>query len=120
MKEKIINWLIKITKADTNKISDGYHTFEQLYEHRIELWISLCKKLNPLMSCVVWKSRVHSDGSVWPGWFILGVSAKEGLQITYHLPDKYWKRLDLITTRDKAPKWDGHTPEDVLKRLRKL
>lgn len=40
MKEKIINWLIKTLRADTNKISDGYHTFDDLYEHRTELFIA--------------------------------------------------------------------------------
>lgn len=115
MKEKIINWLIKVTKADTNKISDGYHTFEQLYEHRIELWIALCK--NKRFS---WKSKKHSDGSIWKGWFILGNGLNSGLQITYHLPIMYWGRCKSIKTYRKAPKFDGHTPQDVIKRLKKL
>lgn len=114
MKEQLINWLIRVLKVDTNKISDGYHTFEQLYEHRIELYIALCKD-NPLYS---WKSRVHSDGSRWDGWFILGMGRGKD-QITYHLPEKYWKRLRQIPTKDKAPAWDGHTPDDVIKRLQK-
>jgi hypothetical protein len=25
--------------------SDGYHTFEELYEHRAELYIVLCRRL---------------------------------------------------------------------------
>jgi len=28
---------------DTGKISDGYHTFDELYDHRITLWIALCR-----------------------------------------------------------------------------
>jgi hypothetical protein len=117
MKEKIINWLIKVTKADTNKISDGYHTFEQLYEHRIKLWIALLKD-KPFEK--VWRSERHSDGSVWKGWFILGYGKKQGEQLTYHLPIKYYVDTKFAETLDKAPEYDGHTPEDVLERLKKL
>lgn len=28
--------------VDTNQISDGYHTFGELYEHRIALFRALC------------------------------------------------------------------------------
>jgi hypothetical protein len=115
MKEKVINWLIKVTKADTNKISDGYHTFEQLYEHRMELWMVICRDTE-----YSWKTKVHSDGSVWDGWFLLGIDYDKGNQITYHLPIKYWSRLRSVETLKKAPEFDGHTPQDVIKRLRNL
>lgn len=132
MKEKIINWLIKATKADTNKISDGYHTFEELYEHRIELWIAFCSVLARLREAEpknahlkpynVWFTKKHSDGSEWKGWFVLGIG--EGVyQMTYHLPDKYWKRGDIqyrAELKSKAPKYDGHTPKDVIQRLRNI
>jgi hypothetical protein len=119
MKEKLINWLIKFLKADTNKITDGYHTFGELYEHRIELWMIVIKCAST-WGFERWKSYVHSDGSTMPGWFILGMFSKKGQQITYHLPEKYWKRLRNIPTLDKAPKFDGHTSKDVIKRLKKL
>jgi len=119
MKVKIINWLIKVFKVDTNNISDGYHTFEDLYEHRIELWIALTKQLKSSKRVMVWKSDTHSDGSKWKGWFILGYGLKEGEQITYHLPEKYWDRIH-IPFLDKAPNWDGHTDKDVIKRLQDL
>lgn len=117
MKEKIINWIIKFLKADTNKISDGYHTFDELYEHRIWLWIALCRQMED--GCV-WKTKVHSDGSVWKGWFILGTGGGNGDQITYHLPIKYWKLIPDVKTIRKAPDWDGHTPKEVIKRLKFL
>jgi hypothetical protein len=116
MKEKIINWLIKVTKSDTNKISDGYHTFEDLYEHRIELWIAF---LNEVQNNT-WKSKKHSDGSIWKGWFIAGLGKEKGEQITYHLPIKYWSKLWGADTLSKAPEFDGHTSKDVIKRLQSL
>lgn len=131
MKEKIINWLIKNLKIDTNKISDGYHTFEELYDHRISLYISLCKiiqgyKYNGDLrnifpdEKIVWRSLKHSDGSVWNGWFLLGINTRYGKQITYHLPINRWDDTSFADTRKKAPKFDGHTPEDVIKRLKEL
>ena len=65
--------------CDTNQISDGYHTFGELYEHRITLYIALWRKLE---SSRVWRSQAHSDGGVWEGWFILGIDYKQGAQIT--------------------------------------
>lgn len=119
LKVKFINWLIKTTKADTNKISDGYHTFEELYEHRIELYMALCRKVYKGNKTNVWKAKIHSDGSVWKGWFILGINTTKGTQITYHLPIKYWGKIDVIDW-GKAPEFDGHTPQDVIKRLKQL
>lgn len=117
MKEKIINWLIKVTKADTNEISDGYHTFAELYKHRCVLFNRLCS-----LSPKAWRSRKHSDGTVWDGWFIMGINERKGTQITYHLPEDMWFLADRfnIPIRKKAPVWDGHTPNDVIKRLEKL
>lgn len=115
MKEKLINWLIRKLKVDTNKISDGYHTFEELYEHRCFLWIKLCQYHG-----YAWRSMRHSDGSIWEGWFILGLETKKGKQITYHLPMKYWHLAQYAHTLEVAPEYDGHTPYDVIQRLWKL
>jgi hypothetical protein len=120
-----INYCIKNNGIDTNKISDGYHTFGELYEHRITLFIALLRKIdkeynNKNIPSPVWKSEVHSDGSVWDGWFILGIFSDPGSQITYHLPTYKWAECKFAIALDKAPEWDGHTSEDVLKRLQAL
>ncbi len=115
MKEKLINWLIRKLKPDTNQISDGLYTFGELYERRTELWIALINRL----SLTAWKSRKHSDGSEWKNWFLLGYGFFEGEQITYHLPIEYWDRCHVPELK-KAPPWDGHSPEDVLERIRAL
>ena len=67
----------------------------------------------------VWRSKAHSDGSVWDGWFVLGIFKETGRQITYHLPMSKWEECNFADTLDKAPVWDGHSPEDVLERLKK-
>lgn len=110
---------------DTNLISDGYHTFGELYEHRIQLWILVCKLIDADASfnCTApptWRSQKHSDGSELAGWFILGLNHSAGKQITYHIPMYKWDECDFADTLDRAPEFDGHTSADVLERLKSL
>lgn len=99
---------------------DGYHTFDELYEHRIVLFIKLCEHLNFTGSQLVWRSKLHHDGSQYDGWFIMGINSISGRQITYHLPLSHWEETNFAKTLDKAYKFDGHTSEDVLERLKQL
>jgi hypothetical protein len=126
-KEEALNILIK--GSDTNQISDGYHTFGELYEHRITLFITLARwidnmvqfgSVNEHSSYKVWKSRKHSDGSSYEGWFVLGIGTEKGQQITYHLPDKYWGLTEFADGLLTAPEFDGHTSKDVLERIMTL
>lgn len=118
-----INKIIKEEKIDTNLISDGYHTFKELYDHRIALFIVLCNLLYSRFrgeDKMPWKSVKHFDGIEWEGWFIAGIGYAKGKQITYHLPIEDWDKLRVVAY-DKAPvEWDGHTPADVIERLYKL
>lgn len=94
--------------ADVEKMSDGYHTFADLYEQRLILSAALAKN-NPH----AWKSKRHDDGSVpfGGGWFIMGFETDEGCY-TYHYELKDW---DLFQCKelDKGKPWDGHTSKDV-------
>lgn len=101
-----------IVPCDTDKASDGYHTFGDLYRHRCLLFIALIKNC-PEMS---WRSLRHDDGSAHDGWFIAGMRLPTG-DITYHLPEEMWTLLHGIETREKAPAWDRHTSKDVCDRL---
>lgn len=106
--------------VDMGEINDGYHTFNELYAHRIELFLALCRMIASEGSDkVVWKSRLHSDGTSLDGWFVLGIFEDHGSQITYHLPDARWDDAD-CDELDRAPMWDGHTSNDVLQRLKQL
>ena len=110
--------LAKDVHLPVGRLSDGYHTFDDLYEHRCTLFVLLLNALTDLDEDIVtWKSRVHSDGTSYKGWFIAGLHSAGGEQITYHLPDKFWSILSLPQELDKAPEFDGHTPQDVLTRL---
>lgn len=105
---------------------DGYHTFAELYEHRITLFIALCEilYLDPQYQtgrkAEIWRSKKNGDDSEWDGWFILGIGKDKGGQITYHLPLSRWEETNFAETLEKAPEFDGHTSDDVLERLKKL
>ena len=100
--------------CSTSEVSDGYHTFGELYEHRCLLFLAL-QRAYPDRA---WCSRLHEDGSMDEGWFVAGLDLPTGL-ITYHLPLRLWP-LAVAGTRElpRAPKWDGHTPAQALDRLR--
>lgn len=106
---------------DTNLISDGYHTFGELYEHRIALFRALCSYINGTVDHesyhnAPWKSIIHSDGTTMDGWFIAGIGILPGEQISYHIPRSLYNEWP-AEARLIAPTWDGHTSTDVLKRL---
>lgn len=115
------NEYIKITIENKGGISDGYHTFDDLYEHRIVNYIALCRKLSMSLNHDVWISKNHSDGNEWKGWFLLGIGKEPGKQITYHLPEQYWEEVkQFAEILLIAPQFDGHTSSDVLERIGRL
>lgn len=99
---------------EAGEVSDGYHTFNELYDHRCILFLALMAQV-PTMS---WISNMHDDGSTMDGWSIAGITLPTGT-VTYHIPNKMWSLANKTgaTYLTKAPKWDGHTGSDVLKRL---
>ena len=75
----------------TKEISDGHHTFGELYRHRIILFCTLCN----LLPEISWKSKKHFDEENDPMFndsFIAGINTPEGVA-TYHIKLKYWKCL---------------------------
>lgn len=107
-------------KGNDFQVSDGYHTFDELYEHRINLYIALCRVLHSQTDVYVWRSATHSDGTFFDGWFVMGINKEAGDQITYHLPMSKWNETNFCGQRERAPEYDGHTPSDVLERLKKI
>ena len=95
----------------SDHISDGYHTFKELYKHRTYLFAAVCNMFNNM----AWKSLKHSDGTMYDGMFIAGMSSPYG-DMTYHVELEYWD-LFQVKTLANAPQFDGHTPDDVLERI---
>lgn len=95
-------------------VSDGYHTFEELYYHRMVLFSIICNQNKER----AWKSKQHHDGTMFDDTsFIVGVETPEG-QYTYHYHLNYWDHFD-VKVLEYAPEYDGHKPSDI-GRLRSL
>jgi hypothetical protein len=101
---------------EANEVFDGYHTFGEVYHHRVTLYLVLCKFLQK-QGYHVWRSKLHDDNSFIEGFFVLGLNTKEGEQITYHIRNQHWDSTSFADTLDVAPKFDGHTSQDVVARL---
>lgn len=98
-------------------VSDGYHTFNELYHHRAVLFAALCN----LYPDYAWKSKQHDDPNfpMYDGMFICGINTPDG-QATYHYDiDPYWDMFD-VPELPRAPKFDGHTPAMAIERIRSL
>ena len=97
----------------SGEASDGYHTFNELYDFRREYNAAL-------VNSGVWKAHKsyrHHDGELCfgGGWFIVMINTPFG-QISNHYENKYWDEFH-CEEKEIADEWDGHTEKDVLNRL---
>lgn len=92
-------------------VSDGDHTFSELYHHRAILTAALFNAYPEMC----WKSKQHHDGSMYDGYFIVGMDTPHG-QATYHYALSYWWMFH-VKELDHAPEYDGHTPEQAIERI---
>lgn len=117
-----LNLLINMQDENFDKgsISDGYHTFNELYEFRKLYNAALFNIWAAYNYFPVVKSYKHSDGELCfgGGWFIVSATLPSG-QISNHYKNEDWDlfRCEVVET---APEWDGHTSADVLERLKSL
>lgn len=135
----VINNIIEGSTIDKNFISDGYHTFGELYEFRMmynallfnEWALELDRDVNgqiplsltgqPLPKYNVHKSWKHSDGELafGGGWFIVSAMLPTGL-ISNHYKAEYWDLFKVPEVEKAIFEYDGHTSADVLERLKNL
>ncbi|WP_232217750.1 hypothetical protein [Virgibacillus sp. SK37] len=96
---------------DNGEISDGYHTFNELYHHRMILFSVICNQNEDK----AWKSKLHADGTMYEDYFIVGITTEEG-NYTYHYHLDNWNYFK-VKELEYAPEWDGHKPEDITRLL---
>jgi hypothetical protein len=117
---------------DKSQISDGYHTFQELYEFRKAYNAALFNEWgkkgllphpdgNYYPKYRVHKSWRHHDGELCfgGGWFIVVAQLPTG-QISNHYEAKDWDLFKIPETPKALFPFNGHTPQDVLTRLKQL
>ena len=105
----------------TGETSDGYHTFNELYEFRKVYNATLFNEWAAQGKYGVHKSMKHHDGELCfgGGWFIVVAVLPSG-QISNHYEMSDWGLFD-VPSFDKAQyEFDGHTAHDVVVRLQSL
>lgn len=118
--DKVKDWLDipeYLLVRETGDLSDGYHTFDELYEFRKVYNAALFNEWAKENKYSIHKSKRHHDGQecFGGGWFIVMAELPTG-QISNHYELKDWD-LFKCEEREKANEWDGHTPQDVVDRL---
>lgn len=117
-----IQYLILPDGVKTSDISDGYHTFRELYEFRKVYNATLFNEWARQKKYQVHKSLRHYDGETCFGlgvYFIVVAMLPTG-QITNHYRLAEWDLFDIPETTTALFPYDGHTAQDVLFRLNEL
>ena len=124
-----INSLIQNLGENKQLVSDGFHTFSELYQIRLAYNAALFNEWalknqdtgwdeNPY---IVHKSWRHYDGELCfgGGWFIVSAQLPTG-QISNHYEAIHWDKFRIPETEKALFEFDGHTTQDVIERLIKL
>jgi len=107
--------VMPVVKGHPAQLFDGYHTMEELYDHRRALTAALLAE----RADISWRSRAHhpDDSPMFEGgYFIVGIDTPHGT-ITYHYKLSHWDDFAEVPEVEHAPKWDGAAPEDTVTRL---
>jgi hypothetical protein len=107
--------LLELIRA--GEASDGYHTHNELYEHRM-LYNAHAAAGWLAAGVPVVKSWRHSDGEpcFGGGWFVVTATLPTG-QVSNHYPAPCWD-LFAVPEVERPPAYDGHTPAVAAGRLR--
>ena len=134
---------------DIENLSDGYHTYKEWYEFRkmynavlFNEWAinyyevlkdyedmdvkTLHPEIQNFLNTIkpkynVHKSWRHNDGELCfgGGWFIVSAMLPTGL-ISNHYKEEDWELFQVPEVEKALYEFDGHTPQDVLIRLKSL
>lgn len=99
--------------SEIDDLSDGFHTFRQLYYQRMMLFAAIVKQNRDK----AWKSLRHEDGDLCfgGGWFIVGIDTPKG-SYTYHYESNFYSLFE-CEELECGKHWDGHTEKDVTRLL---
>lgn len=133
-----INNLIASAKNSgfsAKEVTDGYHTFQELYDFRLMYnaalfneWASHTSIAEGYGQAVfsmpkydVHKSLKHNDGELCfgGGWFIVSAKLPTGL-ISNHYKMEHWDLFKVPEVEKAKYKFDGHKGKDVLERIKDI
>lgn len=136
-KEKVERWKCQMNThyadlTESEKESDRHQVYkfwdyvadkelmDVVYAHRNLLALRWLTSKSFAMHNMVWKSKREASGEdCEEGWFIVGYDHGTLYgYITYHIPISLWNKANFPEI-EKA-RWDGHTSEDVIKRLKEM
>ena len=104
---------------DVENVSDGYHTFDELYRFRMLYNAGFFNLLAKLDECEVYKSEKHYDGEYPFGenkMFIVSAMLPTGL-ISNHYSLEYWDLFKVRAVDKSIFEYDGHDSSDVVSRI---
>ena len=90
----------------------------ELYDFRMVYNALLFNNWHKHNEIEVYKSRRHNDGTFIYEWFIVVAILPDGKQVTNHYHIKYWDYFKIPEYTMVKDKFDGHTSQDVLDRLK--
>jgi len=110
-----------ISEENIGQLSDGYHTFNELYEFRKMYNAAAFNAWAKEGLYDVHKSKHHSDGTecFGGGWFIVMAILPTG-QISNHYKIEDWDLFQCPEELIVKQAYDGHTALDVLDRLKNV
>lgn len=110
---------LKSDNFSVGELSDGYHSFNELYRFRLLYNAALFNEWAKQGLYDVHKSKCHYEGGecFGGGWFVVVAQLPTG-QISNHYEQIHWDLFSEVPAFDKAKHpWDGHTSSDVETRM---
>lgn len=107
--------------AILERLNEQEEIIQELYDFRLIYNALLFNEWSKHDTIEVYKSKKHSDGELcFDGeWFVVVAILPTG-QITNHYHIKYWDYFQIKEYPQVKDEFDGHTPIDVLNRLKSM
>jgi len=115
--QKEIDKLNEVSGREVAKLSDGHHTFDELYEFRKVYNAMTANLLSKYTDFPIYKSWKHSDGEYCFGedkkWFIVEMHLPTG-QVSNHYRAIEWDLFKIKEVEIPTIEYNGHKPKDTL------
>jgi hypothetical protein len=105
---------------NVGELSDGYHTFNELYHQRALLSAGFFNQLpseyRPHKARKHYNNALQIEECFGGGWFIVMAELPTG-QVSEHFEEKYWDLFNL-PVQECCNLWDRHTTKESFDRIK--